>query len=152
MSTVDERADGGSPCTRRERPEEVLARSTMIGGPEDHVPLTEDDRERVLAVLERYASQGLRVLAVARRRLPDGATPPERREDAERDLVPARAGRPLRSAAAGGRGGRRRAATRPGSASSSSPATTGRRQPRSHAGSGSHATAAPSSPARSSSG
>ena len=37
-------------------------------------------------MLERYAAQGLRVLAVARRRLPDGAVPPERREDAEREL------------------------------------------------------------------
>ena len=37
-------------------------------------------------MLERYASEGLRVLAVARRRLPDGADPPERREEAERDL------------------------------------------------------------------
>jgi magnesium-transporting ATPase (P-type) len=40
----------------------------------------------VLDVLERYASQGMRVLAVARRRLPDGARPPERREDAEGEL------------------------------------------------------------------
>ena len=37
-------------------------------------------------MLERYAAQGLRVLAVARRRLPDGAEPPARREDAEREL------------------------------------------------------------------
>jgi magnesium-transporting ATPase (P-type) len=59
----------------------------MIGGPEDHVPLTSADRDKVLAVLERYASQGLRVLAVARRRLPDGVPPPKRREDAERELV-----------------------------------------------------------------
>ena len=87
MSTVDERADGGITVHAKGAPEEVLARSTMIGGAKDHVPLTEDDRERVLAVLERYASQGLRVLAVARRRLPDGTTPPKRREDAERGLV-----------------------------------------------------------------
>ena len=40
----------------------------------------------MLAVLERYASQGLRVLAVARRRLPDGTEPPVLREDAEHDL------------------------------------------------------------------
>ena len=38
-------------------------------------------------MLERYAAQGLRVLAVARRRLPDGAEPPTRREYVERDLV-----------------------------------------------------------------
>ena len=87
MSTVDERVDGGITVHAKGAPEEVLARSTMIGGPVDHVPLSDDDRAVVLAVLERYASQGLRVLAVARRRLPDGMRPPEHREEAERDLV-----------------------------------------------------------------
>ena len=87
MSTVDERRDGGLTVHAKGAPEEVLERSTMIGGPDDHLPLRRADRETVLAVLERYAAQGLRVLAVARRRLPDGAKPPERREEAERDLV-----------------------------------------------------------------
>ncbi len=86
MSTVDERADGSLTVHAKGAPEEVLRRSTMIGGPEDHISLTVADREEVLGVLERYASRGLRVLAVARRRLPDGAEPPERREDAEREL------------------------------------------------------------------
>jgi calcium-translocating P-type ATPase len=86
MSTVDERDDGGITVHAKGAPEEVLQRSTMIGGPEDHLPLTEADREEVLAVLERYASEGLRVLAVARRRLPDGTNAPERREQAEREL------------------------------------------------------------------
>jgi calcium-translocating P-type ATPase len=87
MSTVDRRADGGITVHAKGAPEEVLARSTMVGGPADHVPLTEADRAHVLAVLERWASQGLRVLAVARRRLPGGTEPPEAREDAEHDLV-----------------------------------------------------------------
>jgi calcium-translocating P-type ATPase len=87
MSTVDERRDGGLTVHAKGAPEEVLARSTQIGGAENHRPLTEADRREVLDVLERYASQGLRVLAVARRRLPDGAPPPEEREDAERELV-----------------------------------------------------------------
>ena len=87
MSTVDERADGGFTVHAKGAPEEVLARSTSVAGAVDHVPLSDDDRSDVLSVLERYASQGLRVLAVARRRLPDGIDPPERREDAERDLV-----------------------------------------------------------------
>jgi calcium-translocating P-type ATPase len=86
MSTVDEREDGGITVHAKGAPEEVLQRSTLIGGPEDHVPLTEAHHREVLAVLERYASEGLRVLAVARRRLPDGADPPQRREEAERDL------------------------------------------------------------------
>jgi calcium-translocating P-type ATPase len=87
MSTVDERRDGGLTVHAKGAPEEVLARSTMIGGPTDHLPLRKADRDAVLAVLERYAAQGLRVLAVARRRLQDGAPPPDRREDAERELV-----------------------------------------------------------------
>ena len=86
MSTVDERADGSLTVHAKGAPEEVLLRSTEIGGPEDHVPITSAHRQEVLDVLERYAAQGLRVLAVARRRLPDGAAPPERREDAEREL------------------------------------------------------------------
>jgi calcium-translocating P-type ATPase len=87
MSTVDARADGGITVHAKGAPEEVLARATRIGGRENHVPLTDGDRERVLRALERYADEGLRVLAIARRRLPDGAPSPERREDAERDLV-----------------------------------------------------------------
>ena len=51
-----------------------------------HRPLLPADRDEVLAVLERYASQGLRVLAVARRRLPEGLAPPSDREDAECEL------------------------------------------------------------------
>jgi calcium-translocating P-type ATPase len=87
MSTVDQRRDGGLTVHVKGAPEEVLVRSTMIGGPRDHVALTDGDHARVLAVLERYAAQGLRVLAVARRRLPHGAPAPENREEAERDLV-----------------------------------------------------------------
>jgi len=86
MSTVDEREDGGITVHSKGAPEEVLQRSTMIGGPDDHVPLQDSDRDEVLAVLERWASQGLRVLAIARRRLEDGSEPPADREDAERDL------------------------------------------------------------------
>jgi calcium-translocating P-type ATPase len=87
MSTVDARADGGVTVHAKGAPEEVLERATMMGGRENHVPIGPEDRATVLGVLERYAADGLRVLAVARRRLPDGQPPPERREDAERDLV-----------------------------------------------------------------
>jgi magnesium-transporting ATPase (P-type) len=86
MSTVDERDDGGLTVHAKGAPEEVLERSTMIGGPADHVPMTVAHRREVEEVVARYAAQGLRVLAVARRRLPPGAPPPERREDAEREL------------------------------------------------------------------
>jgi calcium-translocating P-type ATPase len=86
MSTVDERADGSLTVHAKGAPEEILLRSTEIGDLDDHAPLTADDREEVLGVLARYAALGLRVLAVARRRLPDAEEPPERREDAERGL------------------------------------------------------------------
>jgi calcium-translocating P-type ATPase len=86
MSTVDEREDGTLTIHAKGAPEEVLARTTRVGAADDHRELVESDRAEVLAVLERYASRGLRVLAVARRRLPDGAEPPVHREDAERDL------------------------------------------------------------------
>jgi calcium-translocating P-type ATPase len=86
MSTVDRRADGGITVHAKGAPEEILARSTLIAGPGGHARLSEAHRDAVLAVLERYATQGLRVIAVARRRLPDGMEPPARREDAERDL------------------------------------------------------------------
>ena len=86
MSTVDERQDGTLTVHAKGAPEEVLAHATRIGGLENHRAITDADREEVLAVLEQYAHQGLRVLAIARRRLPDDAVPPERREDAEREL------------------------------------------------------------------
>ena len=86
MSTVDERVDGGLTVHTKGAPEEVLARATTIGGPDGLRRLTEVDRAQVLTMLERYASQGLRVLAVARRRLEEGAEPPTKREEAEVDL------------------------------------------------------------------
>jgi calcium-translocating P-type ATPase len=86
MSTVDEREDGGLTVHVKGAPEEVLARSSMIAAPGGSGPLGDTDGAGVLTVLERYASQGLRVLAVARRRLPEGAAAPLRREEAERDL------------------------------------------------------------------
>ena len=85
MSTVDQRQDGGITVHCKGAPEEVLARCGSIGGRENHRPLEDTDREEVLAVLDVWARQGLRVLAVARRRL-RGATAPPEREEAERDL------------------------------------------------------------------
>jgi calcium-translocating P-type ATPase len=86
MSTLDQREDGSLTVHAKGAPEEVLRRATSIGGLTSHRPLLPGDRDDVLAVLERYASQGLRVLAVARRRFPEGAEPPARREEAEREL------------------------------------------------------------------
>jgi calcium-translocating P-type ATPase len=87
MSTVDERRDGGLTVHAKGAPESVLERCTMIVGTVGDLPMTDADRARVLAVVERFAALGLRVLAVARRRLPHGAEAPDRREHAERELV-----------------------------------------------------------------
>jgi len=85
MSTVDER-DGALVISVKGAPEEVMARATAIRRAEGDQPLVGDDRARVAAVMDSYAKQGLRVLALARRVLPDGASVPAAREEAERDL------------------------------------------------------------------
>ena len=86
MSTVD-RADGGlgsTPRARRRRSSRAARRSLEADG--RAVALDAAGRERVERVVDGYARDGLRVLAVARREL-EGGEPPSRREDAERDLV-----------------------------------------------------------------
>lgn len=86
MSTIDER-DGRLWVDCKGAPEMLLPRSATL--------VDEDGRERPLGDAERasleervagYAAQGLRVLGVARRALPEGADAPSRREDAEREL------------------------------------------------------------------
>ena len=84
MSSVDRREDGSLTVHVKGAPEAVLARATRVATGDGSAPLVEEQRRQVLAVLERYAAQGLRVLAVARRPLAPKAT--GRREDAERDL------------------------------------------------------------------
>ena len=68
-------------------PEEVLARASQVAtGRDGIVPLTGQRRTQVREVLTRYAADGLRVLAVARRDLPADAPPPADRRRAEQDL------------------------------------------------------------------
>ncbi len=86
MSTVDQR-NGQTLVHAKGAPESVLGRCTTArgeGGGER--ALTPQDSERILATVDRYAREGLRVLALAERRLPDGQALPKRREQAERDL------------------------------------------------------------------
>jgi magnesium-transporting ATPase (P-type) len=115
MSTVDR--DGGLLAVHTKgAPEAVLPRCRSRlddGGREAAIDAAEAGR--LEALVDGYAMQGLRVLAVAERRLDDGV--PERREDAERDLL-------LLGFVAMIDPPRSPAATRPGSGSSSSPATT----------------------------
>jgi len=85
MSTVDER-DGALMVHTKGAPEAVLpCCATRAGADGDEVPLDAGERRRVEALVDGMAGQGLRVLAVAARSLPDGL--PRRREEAERDLV-----------------------------------------------------------------
>jgi magnesium-transporting ATPase (P-type) len=85
MTTVDEQ-DGGLVVNTKGAPEEVLARATRIRRGESEPPITAADRDEVSRVMQEYARQGLRVLALAHRMLPAGAPAPVRREDAEREL------------------------------------------------------------------
>jgi calcium-translocating P-type ATPase len=85
MSTVDE-LDGGRVVCVKGAPEEVMARVTRIWRAGAEQPASDADRAEVAAVMEGYGKQGLRVLALARRVLPEGAAIPAAREEAERDL------------------------------------------------------------------
>jgi calcium-translocating P-type ATPase len=86
MSTVDER-DRRLWVDSKGAPEQLLPSCTRVR--------SADGRERALGpdeiggvkdAVETFARQGLRVLGVADRALEEGASAPERREDAERDL------------------------------------------------------------------
>ena len=87
MSTVDEE-DGGLVVDVKGAPEEVLARSARLLGPDGaERALSEVERAAIAARTEELASRGLRVLGLARRRLPAGAPVPDERAQAERDLT-----------------------------------------------------------------
>ena len=85
MTTVDDQ-DGGLVINTKGALEEVLARVSRIRRGTQEPPMTAADRATVGRIMDDYARQGLRVLAVAHRGLPAGAPVPGQREDAERDL------------------------------------------------------------------
>ncbi|HEU5252048.1 MAG TPA: cation-transporting P-type ATPase [Solirubrobacterales bacterium] len=84
MSTVDE-ADGALWANAKGAPESILPRCTAIADGEGSRLLDEETRREVYARTDRFADEGLRVLAVAQRRL--GGAVPQRREEAESDLT-----------------------------------------------------------------
>ncbi|HMA27065.1 MAG: cation-translocating P-type ATPase [Solirubrobacterales bacterium] len=86
MSTVDHRG-GGLWVDSKGAPEAVLPLCRSIGSGEEARPLGEEERAEVEGVVDRYASEGLRILAVAERRLQPDAGLPEKREEAESDLT-----------------------------------------------------------------
>jgi calcium-translocating P-type ATPase len=85
MTTVDQE-EGALVVNTKGAPEEVLARATMIRRGAQDLAITAPDRAAATQVMNGYARQGLRVLAVARRVLPPRSPVPDQREDAERDL------------------------------------------------------------------
>lgn len=82
MSTVDALEDGHAVHVKGAL-EAVLACTASLSG---ETALTPARRGEVVSVAAGLASRGLRVLAVARRRLAPGESLPESRADAERDL------------------------------------------------------------------
>ena len=86
MSVVDER-DETLVVETKGAPEAVLPRcSAFARGNGTETLLDPDTRAGIVEQVEAFASRGLRVLAVARRQLPPGTTPPHQREEAEREL------------------------------------------------------------------
>ncbi|HEU4706216.1 MAG TPA: cation-transporting P-type ATPase [Solirubrobacterales bacterium] len=85
MSTVDEE-DGELWLNAKGAPESILPRCTAVADAGGASRLFDEaTRDRVHEATDRFADEGLRVLAVARRRL--GGAVPGRREEAERDLT-----------------------------------------------------------------
>ena len=86
MSTIDER-DGGIWVTTKGAPEAVIPRCSAIRGAGGWSrPLASEPPTSVEDVVDRYAGQGLRVLAVAERQIPAGEAIPTLRDQAEADL------------------------------------------------------------------
>jgi calcium-translocating P-type ATPase len=86
MTTLDEEPDGRLWYHAKGAPLELLERCTKVRGSDGERPLDERSRQMVRTAFERYAGQGLRVLAFAERLLPAGA-PPGGREEAESELT-----------------------------------------------------------------
>ncbi|MFD3811166.1 cation-translocating P-type ATPase [Rhodococcus sp. NPDC058639] len=87
MSTVDEGPEGAWVHTKG-APEVVVARCSRVAvGVGGDRRLTDADRLEVEGVVDSWARQGRRVLALAERRLDPAAESPPDRDDAEHDLV-----------------------------------------------------------------
>ncbi|MFI9847029.1 cation-translocating P-type ATPase [Nonomuraea sp. NPDC051941] len=85
MSTIDQRDDRLVVRTKG-TPETLLPRcTTFLNRPGRMTPLEARDQDLITGQVSAFASNGLRVLALAGRALPADA-PPHRRDDAERDL------------------------------------------------------------------
>jgi calcium-translocating P-type ATPase len=87
MSTIDER-DGTVWVDTKGAPEMVLPRCATAAGSDGTEQAIDDEmRDLVTNAVDSYADQGLRVLALATRRLQPNDPLPEHREQAETDLL-----------------------------------------------------------------
>ncbi|HEY7177197.1 MAG TPA: cation-transporting P-type ATPase [Micromonosporaceae bacterium] len=85
MSTIDRDGDVAVVHTKG-APEDVLARATRIAAADGPRAITAADRELLASATNGYATRGLRVLALASRKLPDDRMPTTR-DEAEQDLT-----------------------------------------------------------------
>ncbi|MBN1529390.1 MAG: cation-transporting P-type ATPase [Thermoleophilaceae bacterium] len=86
MTTLDREPGGSRWYHAKGAPLELLERCAQVRGAGGDRPLGPDDRRAVQDAFERYASQGLRVLGFAERRVTDGEVTAER-DAAESQLV-----------------------------------------------------------------
>jgi calcium-translocating P-type ATPase len=86
MSTLD-RMDAGLVLHTKGAPEEVLPLCTHIAAGRSARPLTDTDRTTITAVIDEWAVQGLRLLAVADRPMPGDAPANPSRGEAEQALT-----------------------------------------------------------------
>jgi magnesium-transporting ATPase (P-type) len=84
MSTIDADADGTIAVHTKGAPDTVLPLCVTIADG-DH-PFTAADRARLTVLIDGYAAQGLRMLAIARRRLDRSTAVSPTRADAESEL------------------------------------------------------------------
>ncbi|HEX7538299.1 MAG TPA: cation-transporting P-type ATPase, partial [Dermatophilaceae bacterium] len=86
MSTIDQHGDGLVVHTKG-APEALLPRcTTLLDQQGRQVPLQARDHDRITAQVNAFASDGLRVLALAERTLPAGKRAPHQRAEAECEL------------------------------------------------------------------
>jgi Ca2+-transporting ATPase len=86
MSMIWQGADGTITAAVKGAPDVVLGLCTHIQSKGDVRPITSADKEYLLGLNERFASEAMRLLAMAYRRLPDGLGEPSV-EEVERDLI-----------------------------------------------------------------
>ncbi|PYC82632.1 magnesium-transporting ATPase [Streptomyces tateyamensis] len=86
MTTADAENGDAVVLHTKGAPEELLVHADAVLDRGGERPLTSADRAEVFRTVGSLAQRGLRVLAVARRRLAPGQSPPGGREDAEQHL------------------------------------------------------------------